>query len=113
MQTHRTPLALLFSLLLAACGSEADDARPLSSGHLQAGIELPAALRRRALRHVEHAAQGGVAPEWIGARLGRVRALARPGAGDAAYYEVEVRGATGEPTGFVVLSSGPHDVPIP
>lgn len=79
-------------------------------------VEL--SLRRRAAQHVEDVRNTDMAPGWERAYLGaEVRLLYRPDVEDVAYYEFPVFAPAmqGEPApaGFIILSSGEHDIPVP
>jgi hypothetical protein len=70
--------------------------------------EVPTTFRRRAARFLERAV-GDEATWPDGAELGSVaHRVERPDVEDVAYYEFEV-----EPVGFLVVSTGEHDGPIP
>ncbi|MFB6256675.1 MAG: hypothetical protein ABEH58_08140, partial [Haloplanus sp.] len=70
--------------------------------------EVPTTFRRRAARFLERAV-GDKATWPDGAELGSVaHRVERPDVEDVAYYEFEV-----EPVGFLVVSTGEHDGPIP
>jgi hypothetical protein len=75
-------------------------------------VELPKSLREYAQLHIRTVHQHRLAPAWEEARLGRVRPILRPDIKAIAYYEVEVVGRAGDPTGFIMLSTGRHDFPI-
>jgi hypothetical protein len=69
--------------------------------------DVPRSLRRLVAQHV--ADSRNVGPEWQNAELnGTVNAFFRPDVEGAAYYEFDV-----SPQGFVIVSSGRHDKPIP
>lgn len=71
--------------------------------------EVPVEYHRMAAQHVEEKSGTEAAPTWDAARLGGVvRALHRPDVEGVAYYEFEV-----DPDGFVIVSTGDHDFPIP
>ena len=92
-------------------------------------VMLPPDLFRRALRHLDSLRGSPMAPGWnASARLSSVAyPLFRPDLGDSvAYYDIPVytttvgiaqRGATAfnplAPAGFIVVSTGEHDFPIP
>ncbi len=72
-------------------------------------LNLPLDLHRRVAQLVEEMRGTELAPGWELARLGeRVRPLYRPDVEGIAYFEVEI-----EPAGFVIVSNGDHDFPIP
>ena len=72
---------------------------------------------RLALDHLESVRGGPMAPNWSEARLSlRATPFYRPDLVQPAYYEfqVEVPGLHGyEPAGFIMVSTDPHDFPIP
>ena len=71
--------------------------------------EVPVEYHRMAAQHVEEKSGTEAAPTWEDAHLGDiVRAFHRPDIDGVAYYEFEV-----EPDGFVIVSTGDHDHPIP
>jgi hypothetical protein len=75
--------------------------------------ELPESVFMRAMRHLTEKAGSGEAPLWKGATLGEeVTQLYRPDLSGVAFFEVRVL-ANGEPAGYLVLATGPHDFPIP
>lgn len=76
--------------------------------------EVPRAAHQRAAQVLEDARGTAAAPTWQSdARLGEsVRLLYRPDIEGPAYYEFSVI-SKGEATGFVVVSSGDHDFPVP
>jgi hypothetical protein len=109
----------------AACANN-----PTASASLEIVIgplplaETPDEFRQRALLHLEEHRQSGQTSEWDYAYLGdAVRPLYRPDMAGPAYYEFAVwappsgAGASAvlpdEPAGFIVVSTGPHDYPIP
>ncbi len=88
--------------------------------------EVPLEVRRRAARHLEAVRGTPMAPGADGARLGdEACPVYRPDVKGVAYWELEVvgvkaatrRGTNGRPgrsdRGFVVVSTGAHDVPVP
>jgi hypothetical protein len=65
--------------------------------------------KRRAVQLIEELRNSGMAPGWDEAKLsGAVQMLYRPDVRHAAYYEFEVK-----PAGFIILSTGVHDFPVP
>ncbi|MFO7681953.1 MAG: right-handed parallel beta-helix repeat-containing protein [Chloroflexota bacterium] len=85
-----------------------------------AGIPLSQILPRHyrlALDHLESVRGSSMAPNWAEARLSlRATPFYRPDLPQPAYYEfpIEVPGAHGyEPAGFIIVSTGAHDFPIP
>ncbi len=83
--------------------------------------EAPSDVYRRAANLLEE--QRAVAPEWADASLvdplaplaGTVTPLYRPDMATPAYYEFSVYGPTdeGHERGFIIVSTGAHDYPIP
>lgn len=74
--------------------------------------ELDVDLHRRAVEILEEARHLEASP-WADARLSREAvALYRPGEARPGYVEIGVEGASGEPRGFLVLSTGEHDAPL-
>lgn len=75
-------------------------------------------LRRRAAQHLEDVRNTEMAPGWEQAYLGEeVRQLYRPDVEGVAYYEFPVFASTEQereptPAGFIILSTGEHDVPV-
>jgi hypothetical protein len=74
-------------------------------------------LYRRAVEVLESARGSKLAPGWNQAWLGVPQPLYRPDIKGPAYYEFPVDlpltpGATVSHTGFIILSTGPHDFPI-
>ena len=87
-------------------------------------FDIPVWIQRKAAQHVEEMRNTDMAPEWDStARLEwPVRPLYRPDVDEVAYYEFPVvigeedgqPGATSsENSGFVIVSAGEHDFPIP
>ena len=77
---------------------------------------LPFALLRRAHQHLEAMRGSEMAPTWIDVTFAELAApLYRPDVDGVAYYEIPVipAGASGPPCGHVILSTGPHDMPVP
>ena len=71
--------------------------------------EVPVEYHRMAAQHVEEKSATDSAPTWENASLsGVVRVYYRPDVDGPAYYEFEV-----DPDGFVIVSTGDHDYPIP
>ena len=70
--------------------------------------EVPARIRRRAARFIEY--HSGDDPRtWSEAGLAdHAHPVSRPDVDGVAYYELEV-----EPEGYIVCSTGSHDVPVP
>jgi hypothetical protein len=86
--------------------------------------EVPLHLRRRAANHLESIRGTPMAPGADTARIGDMACpVYRPDIKEVAYWEIEIKGlkqtrARGHEgrssgLGFVLLSTGPHDVPIP
>jgi hypothetical protein len=86
--------------------------------------EVPLSLRRRAANHLESIRGTDMATGHDQMRLGdRACPVYRPDIDGVAYWEIEVkgvketkaRGHAGKSSGvgFLMLSTGPHDVPIP
>ncbi len=89
--------------------------------------DVPDQARQLALLHLQEVRGSGEAPEWQGAYLAPgARPLYRPDMTEPAYYEFSVlappqeqEGASASavvqdvPTGFIVVSTGPHDYPVP
>lgn len=86
--------------------------------------EVPLSLRRRAANHLESIRGTPMAPGADAARLGDMACpVYRPDLQDIAYWEIEIKGirqtrARGHEghssgLGFVLVSTGAHDVPIP
>jgi len=71
--------------------------------------QVPLAVRRRAAQHLEAVRETEIG---VNARLGQLAAqvhqILRPDRTDVAYYEFAV-----EPQGFIVVSAGRHDYPVP
>lgn len=81
-------------------------AKPLES--------LDLGLRRKAEQFLEDMRGNPMAPGWERARLGdRVRDLFRPDVEGPAYQEFQVLDPEGGPAGFILISTGDHDLPIP
>ena len=75
--------------------------------------QVPPAVRRRAAQHLESVRETEIG---VKARRGRLTAdvgtILRPDLSDVAYYEFEVDlGTSG--SGFIVVSAGRHDFPVP
>jgi hypothetical protein len=71
--------------------------------------QVPLAVRRRAAQHLESVRETEIGVNARTARLAAdVSPIRRPDKTAVAYYEFEV-----EPTGFIVVSTGPHDHPKP
>jgi hypothetical protein len=86
--------------------------------------EVPLNLRRRAANHLESIRGTPMAPGGDSARLGDMACpVYRPDMREIAYWEIEIKGlkqtrARGHAgpssgLGFVLMSTGAHDVPIP
>jgi hypothetical protein len=80
--------------------------------------QVPLALRRRAAQHLEAVRETEMGVKARRARLATtVTAIMRPDIAKVAYYEFEVELGTaasaGPPSGFIVVSAGAHDYPIP
>jgi hypothetical protein len=86
--------------------------------------EVPLSLRRRAANHLESIRGTPMAPGADTARIGDLACpVYRPDIKDVAYWEIEIkglkqtraRGHEGQSSGlgFVLVSAGKHDVPIP
>lgn len=86
--------------------------------------EVPLSLRRRAANHLESIRGTPMAPGADAARLGDMACpVYRPDLQDIAYWEIEIkgikqtraRGHEGQSSGlgFVLVSTGAHDLPIP
>lgn len=89
--------------------------------------DVPLAIRRRAARHLEAMRGLAMAAGADAARLGEEACpVYRPDVRGVAYWEIEVTGVkstvrsgedgrpgAGSGTGFLLLSAGKHDVPIP
>src|SRR5712691_3980249 len=89
-------------------------------------VEVPLEIRRRAARHLEAIRGTPLTQGGDAARLGEEACpVYRPDVKGIAYWELEVAGVKtvgregpdGRPrrgsSGFMLLSTGPHDVPIP
>jgi hypothetical protein len=71
--------------------------------------QVPLAVRRRAAQHLEAVRETEIGVNARRARLAtHVVPVRRPDRTDVAYYEFEV-----EPKGFIVVSAGRHDYPLP
>ena len=71
--------------------------------------QVPLAVRRRAAQHLESVRETEIGVNARTARLAAdVSPIRRPDKTAVAYYEFEV-----EPQGFIVVSAGEHDHPIP
>jgi hypothetical protein len=78
--------------------------------------QVPVAARRRAAQHLEAVRDTEMGVRARRARLGdQVLPIYRPDLEDPAYYEFEVElGTTSGPSkGFIVVSAGRHDYPVP
>jgi hypothetical protein len=86
--------------------------------------EVPLKLRRRAANHLESIRGNDMGGGHDQLRLGdKACPVYRPDVDGVAYWEVEVKGVKdpkardhngkGSGVGFLMLSTGPHDVPIP
>src|SRR5947207_3114985 len=88
--------------------------------------EVPLEIRRRAARHLEAIRGTEMARGGANAQLGEEACpVYRPDVKGVAYWEVEIAGVrsvsrhnrNGGPgrakSGFMILSAGPHDVPVP
>jgi hypothetical protein len=88
--------------------------------------EVPLEIRRRAARHLEAVRGTPMAPGADAAQLGEEACpVYRPDVKGVAYWELEIvpvraatrGGANGRPgssdRGFMVVSTGAHDVPVP
>jgi hypothetical protein len=74
-----------------------------------AASQVPQAVRRRAAQHLESVRETEMGVNARRARLaGEVSPIRRPDKTTVAYYEFEV-----EPKGFIVVSTGLHDYPLP
>ena len=76
---------------------------------------VPLDARRRAAQHLEEVRNTDAAPTWRHATLGEtIRPLYRPDIHAPAYYEFPVVDAGDQsPLGFIIVSTGKHDYPIP
>lgn len=114
--THVWKPLILGALLLALAGCDLLDAvlapNPNKDPILMADpipVEVPAEVQFRANAFLEDARTSENAPGWADAQLnGEVRPLYRPDVDGVAYYEFAV-----EPQGFIVVSTGRHDFPVP
>jgi hypothetical protein len=78
--------------------------------------KVPVAVRRRAAQHLEAVRDNEMGIRARRARLAdQVLPIYRPDLKDPAYYEFEVELGTtsGTRTGFIVVSAGRHDYPVP
>jgi hypothetical protein len=74
---------------------------------------IPLVLYRRAAQLIEEVRGSEMAPGWEHAVLGDlVQPIYRPDMVEPAYYEFTVM-ANSEPAGFIIVSTGSHDFPIP
>jgi hypothetical protein len=74
--------------------------------------QVPLAVRRRAARRLESVRETEMGVNARTARLALVASpIFRPDVTDVAYYEFEVELAGG--SGFIVVSAGAHDYPVP
>lgn len=75
--------------------------------------DIPTDFHRRAAQLLEEVRGSEMAPGWEQARLSTiVRPLYRPDVEGVAYYEFQVV-VQSQPAGFIILSTGEHDFPIP
>ena len=76
--------------------------------------ELPLNVLRKAAQFLEEMRGSPMTPGWEDARLGElVRQLYRPDVEGVAYYEFKVINPDGSDKGFIILSTGDHDFPVP
>lgn len=76
--------------------------------------EVPVELVRTAAQLLAEMRGGPMAPGWDNARFHElVRELYRPDIDGVAYYEFRVLNGDGGPAGFIIVSTGEHDHPIP
>ncbi len=76
--------------------------------------EVPVQFIRTAAQLLEEMRGGPMAPGWDNARFGElVRELHRPDVEGVAYYEFQLLNGDGGPAGFIIVSTGDHDHPIP
>jgi hypothetical protein len=78
--------------------------------------QVPVAVRRRAAQHLEAVRDNGMGVRARRARIAdQVLPIYRPDLKDPAYFEFEVElGTTSGPSkGFIVVSAGRHDYPVP
>ena len=81
--------------------------------------QVPLAVRRRAAQHLESVRETEMGVNARRARLtDEVGTILRPDLPDIAYYEFEVAlgnpaGAGAPTSGFIVVSAGTHDYPVP
>ena len=89
------------SLVVSGSGASAATVAPVE--------EAPLRFQRRAAQLIEEVRDNGMAPEWADAQLnGEAQAFYRPDVDGVAYIEFDV-----EPGGFILVSTGEHDFPVP
>lgn len=88
-----------------------------TNGNLKHASDVPLRFQRRAAQLIEEMRGTDMAPGWDMAQLGsEVRPLYRPDVEGIAYYDfpvVVLGGAQPQSVGFVIVSTGDHDFPIP
>ena len=75
--------------------------------------KVPASFRRRAFQHLESMRTSLAVRSEKTLLANSVTPIMRPDIKDVAYYEFEIISTDGKSTGFIMLSTGPHDFPIP
>jgi len=88
---------------------------PTSTSIPTSQVDVPLEVHRRAAQHLEAMRGSSAAPGWEQAVLGEpIRPLYRPDVEGPAYYEFPVVHAVHQdPQGFIIVSTGEHDDPIP
>ncbi|MCK4833066.1 MAG: hypothetical protein KAS81_09875, partial [Anaerolineales bacterium] len=89
-----------------------------TNGDLRHASDVPLRFQRRAAQLIEDVRGTDMAPGWDTAQLGSgVRPLFRPDVTGTAYYDfpivVSSIGAGPQSVGFIIVSTGDHDFPIP
>jgi len=103
-------LALTCALASLAGGQPAGDAEAVLQWNDIDISQIPIEYHRRAVQLLGEMSGSELAPDWEGSpAIGQiVRPLYRPDVDGVAYYEFGVEGG-----GFIILSTGEHDYPIP